>query len=83
MVFAAFGAVEREIYGMSNEAGMQPVKRPRRHNIAAVFAAAARAGLQVTGAVIKDGGALELTFAQGGAAAALPGETSEDLKKLL
>jgi hypothetical protein len=65
---------------MSNEAGAQPVnKRPRRPNVASVFFAAAKAGLQVTGAVIKDGG-LELKFAQGGAAAS---ETPEDVKKLL
>ena len=47
--------------------------KQRRHNMSSVFMAAKRAGLQVTGAVVRVDG-IELKFAQGGGAAEQPSE---------
>jgi hypothetical protein len=41
-------------------------KRPRGANIRSVLEAAAKTGLQVTGAVVRDDGGVEFTFAQPG-----------------
>jgi hypothetical protein len=60
---------------MSDQPAERPIRKGIRRapNVATVFAAAAKAGLQVTGAVIKEG-ALELKFGQGAGPA---GNTNE------